>query len=213
MTAVIPETQSAPPSPLRPTATAVTVVVLAGGLGRRMGNADKGLELLQGRALVSWVLGRMTAQAGEILISANRNHDIYGKFGHRVVADRIAGFAGPLAGMHAGLSEAAHELVAFVPCDTPLLPENLIAKLLAPLGDDRVDVSLAKTGTQPHPVICVTRRRLRVRLEAFLASGGRKVDGWFATLNAVQVAFDDQPGAFRNINTVEELHAIPGDSG
>jgi molybdenum cofactor guanylyltransferase len=186
----------------------VTGVVLAGGLGRRMGNIDKGLQLLDGRPLVDWVLNRLVPQVGEALISANRNRDAYAALGFRVVEDRIGSFAGPLAGMHAGLSEAGYELIAFVPCDAPFLPEDLIPRLLAPLANERVDLSVAKTGTQPHPVICLARKRLLPHLAAFLDNGGRKVDAWYSTLNVTEVAFDDQPRAFSNVNTPEELKSI-----
>jgi molybdopterin-guanine dinucleotide biosynthesis protein A len=118
-----------------------------------MGNVDKGLQLLEGRPLAEWVLGRLAPQVDELLINANRNRSIYAAFGHRIIEDLVGGFAGPLAGMHAGLSQAKHELVAFAPCDTPLLPEDLIARLLMPLQDDRVDLGVAKTGNQLHPVI------------------------------------------------------------
>jgi len=172
-----------------------------------MGNVDKGLQLLEGRPLLNWVLQRLVAQVGEVLINANRNRDVYAAFGHRVVEDRIGGFAGPLAGMHAGLSEAGYERVAFVPCDTPFLPADLVARLLAPLQDERVDLSVAKTGTQPHPVICLTRKRLLPHLAAFLDQGGRKVDTWYSTLRVTEIAFDDQPGAFSNVNTLADLRA------
>jgi molybdopterin-guanine dinucleotide biosynthesis protein A len=185
--------------------------VLAGGLARRMGNVDKGLQLLEGIPLIAWVLRRLAPQVGEVLINANRNRDAYATFGHRVVEDRIGGFAGPLAGLHTGLSEAKYERVAFVPCDTPFLPEDLVPRLLAPLANESVDLSVAKTGTQAHPVICVARKRLLPHLAAFLDNGGRKVDAWYATLNVTEVAFDDQPRAFSNINTLEELHAIKRD--
>ncbi len=193
-------------------AAPVTGVVLAGGLGRRMGNIDKGLQLLEGRPLISWVLQRLAPQVGEVLINANRNRESYATFGHRVIEDRIGGFAGPLAGMHAGLAAAKYELVAFVPCDTPFLPEDLISRLLAPLSDEHVDMSVTNTGTQVHPVICIARRHLLPHLAAFLDAGGRKVDAWHATLKVTQVSFDDQPRAFSNINTVEELRAIERDA-
>jgi molybdopterin-guanine dinucleotide biosynthesis protein A len=188
--------------------TGVTAVVLAGGRGRRMGNVDKGLQLLEGSPLIAWVLQRLAPQVGEILINANRNRDVYATFGHRVVEDRIGGFAGPLAGVHAGLSEARDELVAFVPCDTPFLPEDLVARLMEPLRNEHVDLSVAKTGTQPHPVICLVRKRLLPHLTAYVEGGGRKVDDWYSTLNVTEVAFDDQPRAFSNINTPEELKSI-----
>jgi molybdopterin-guanine dinucleotide biosynthesis protein A len=176
-----------------------------------MGNVDKGLRLLNGRPLAAWVLERIAGQAAEILINANRNRDAYAALGHRVIGDHVGGFAGPLAGMHAGLSEAAHELVAFVPCDTPLLPEDLVPMLLAPLHDEQVDLSVARTGSQAHNVICVARKRLLPHLTDFLEQSGRKVDAWYATLSVAQVSFDDQAGAFRNANTPEELQAIERD--
>ena len=181
-----------------------------------MGNVDKGLQLLGGRPLASWVLQRLASQVDELLINANRNLEAYAAFGYRMIVDRIGGHAGPLAGMHAGLSEAKNNLVAFAPCDTPLLPADLVTRLLAPLQDEHVDLAVAKTGTRVHPVICVARKRLLPHLAGFLGSEGRKVDAWFATLNVVEVAFNDQPQAFSNINTVEDLRAIeriqPADS-
>ena len=189
----------------------VTGIILAGGLGRRIGGTDKGLQLLGGRPLTVWVLERLGPQVSEVLIIANRNRDIYAKFGHRIIEDRIGGFAGPLAGLHSGLAEARHELVATVPCDTPFLPLDLVARLSAPLQDERMDLSVAKTGTQPHPVICLVRKRLLPHLAAFLDNGGRKVDAWYSTLRVEEVAFDDQPRAFSNINTPEELQAIERD--
>ena len=197
-----------PPPAAYPSVTSVTGVVLAGGQGRRMGNVDKGLQLLDGRALVGWVLNRFVPQVDEVLINANRNRDAYAAFGFRIVEDRVGGFAGPLAGMHAGLSEAKYERVAFVPCDTPFLPQDLVARLSMPLQDENVDLSVSKTGTQPHPVICLVRKRLLPHLTAYLDGGGRKVDGWYSTLNVTEVAFDDQPRAFSNINTPEELKSI-----
>ncbi len=190
----------------------VTGVVLAGGQARRMGNVDKGLQLLDGRALVDWVLDGLVPQVGEVLINANRNRDAYAALGFRVVEDRIGSYAGPLAGMHAGLSEAGYELLAFVPCDTPFLPQDLVTRLLAPLADEKVDLSVAKVGMQPHPVVCLTRKRLLPHLATFLDKGARKVDAWYSTLNVTEVAFDDQPGAFSNINTPEDLHSIGRDS-
>ena len=178
-----------------------------------MGNVDKGLQLLKDRPLASWVLEHLAAQASEILINANRNQDTYAAFGHRIIEDRMGGFAGPLAGMQAGLAEARYDLVAFAPCDTPFLPGDLISRLVAPLSDERVDVSVAKTGTRAHPVICIARKRLLPCLTAFLDAGGRKVDAWHSTLNVSAVAFDDQPRAFLNINTTEELRANHRKSG
>jgi molybdopterin-guanine dinucleotide biosynthesis protein A len=107
----------------------ITGVVLAGGQGRRMGGVDKGLKLLRGKPMVLWVIERFAPQVDEIIVNANQNLDAYRAFGHRVVPDAIGGYVGPLAGLHRGLSEARHELVATVPCDSPFLPSDLVARL------------------------------------------------------------------------------------
>lgn len=185
----------------------VTGIILAGGQGRRMGGVDKGLQLLNGRPMVARVLARFAPQVDEVLINANQNLERYALLGCRVIPDEVGGFAGPLAGLHRGLSETSHELVATVPCDSPFLPKDLVARLAVPLADDAADLAVAKTGDQPHPVFCLARKRLIPHLSAFLQSGGRKIDAWYATLNVVEVAFDDDPGAFRNINTPEELQS------
>lgn len=172
-----------------------------------MGGVDKGLQLLRGKPMVAWVIERFAPQVDEVLINANQNLERYAAFGQRVIPDEIQGFAGPLAGLHRGLSEAAHELVATVPCDSPFLPRDLVARLRAALERDRADVAVARTGEQPHPVFCLCRKRVLPGLADFLAAGGRKIDAWYAKLKVVEVAFDDNPDAFSNINTGEELRA------
>jgi molybdopterin-guanine dinucleotide biosynthesis protein A len=155
--------------------------------------------------MVEWVLERFAPQVDEVLINANQNIERYAAFGHRVFPDAIAGFAGPLAGLHRGLKEAAWPLIATVPCDSPFLPQNLVARLCTALRDERVDLSLATTGTQAHPVFCLARARLLPHLERFLAGGGRKIDAWYADLNVAEIDFGDEADAFGNFNTLEEL--------
>jgi molybdenum cofactor guanylyltransferase len=183
---------------------AVSGIVLAGGQGRRMGGVDKGLQLLRGRPMVAWVLERLAPQVDEIVVNANQNLEAYARFGHRVVPDAIGGFAGPLAGLHAGLGAVSHPLAVTVPCDSPFLPADLVARLRAALGEH--DLAVAKTGEQPHPVFSLVRRAVHAHLGDFLAQGGRKIDAWYASLKVVEVSFDDEARAFRNINTREELN-------
>jgi molybdopterin-guanine dinucleotide biosynthesis protein A len=183
----------------------ITGVILAGGLGRRMGGVDKGLQLLNDKPMVHWAIERFAPQVDEVLINANQNAAQYGAFGFPVVPDQIPDFAGPLAGLHAALSRAAHPLVATVPCDSPFLPADLVSRLKAALDADGADLAVARTFDQAHPVFCLCRRDVLPHLTAFLESGGRKVDHWYATLKVSEVAFDDQAEAFSNINTREEL--------
>ncbi|HZM35242.1 MAG TPA: molybdenum cofactor guanylyltransferase MobA [Burkholderiales bacterium] len=182
----------------------VSGIVLAGGQGRRMGGVDKGLQPLRDKPMVEHVLERLRPQVEEIIINANQNLEAYAAMGHKVVPDDIAGFAGPLAGLHAGMKAAAHPLVATVPCDSPFLPDDLISRLRNHLKENHLAV--AKTGDQPHPVFALVKRHECMEsLEAFLAQGGRKIDAWYASLKVVEVSFDDEADAFRNINTREEL--------
>ena len=181
----------------------ITGIVLAGGKGTRMGTVDKGLQPLRGRPMVEWVLSRFMPQVTEIIINANQNVPVYAKYEHRVVSDQIGGFAGPLAGLHAGLNAAKFPLVVTVPCDSPFLPSDLVSRLKSELGNR--DLAVAKTGHQAHPVFALMKRDVRESLEAFLAAGGRKIDTWYAALQVVEVPFDDQADAFRNINTLDEL--------
>ncbi len=199
------------PLPFRkfmPSATprpAITGVILAGGQGRRMGSVDKGLQLLRGKPMVQWVLERFAPQVDEVLINANKNIEQYQILSHKVVPDAIGGFAGPLAGLHRGLSAATHELVATVPCDSPFLPLDLIARLYGALIEQQAQLAVARTGDQPHPVFCLTRQSVLPGLSSFLESGGRKIDAWYAALKVVEVRFDDEAEAFGNINTLGDL--------
>ena len=170
-----------------------------------MGGVDKGLQSLHGKPMVQWVIERFAPQVGELLINANQNLERYAAFGYRVIPDVIDGFAGPLAGLHRGLSEAQCDWVATVPCDSPFLPRDLVSRLYASAGERCADLAVAKTGEQPHPVFCLCRRSVLPGLTAFLAEGGRKIDAWYAQLTTVEVAFDDATAAFSNINTPEEL--------
>ncbi len=183
----------------------VTGIVLAGGQGRRMGGVDKGLQTLRGKPMAQWAIERLAPQVDEIVVNANQNLAAYAAFGHPVVRDDVAGFAGPLAGLQAGLRAAKRALVVTVPCDSPFLPADLVARLRAALEAKGADLAVAKTGDQAHPVFALARRAVLPHLEAFLSAGGRKIDAWYATLKVVEVSFDDEAEAFRNINTREEL--------
>jgi molybdopterin-guanine dinucleotide biosynthesis protein A len=185
----------------------VTGIVLAGGLGRRMGGVDKGLVALAGKPMVAHVLARLAPQVDEVMINANQNSERYRSFGYPVVADAVGGFAGPLAGLHAGLTHAHQPFVVTVPCDSPFLPLDLVIRLRTALERERAQLAVAKTFDQAHPVFALVRREVLPNLSAFLEAGGRKIDAWYASLATIEVPFDDEADAFRNINTTDELAA------
>lgn len=184
----------------------VTAILLAGGEGRRMGGQDKGLITLRGKPLAEWVLTRIRPQVAEILISANRNVEAYAALGYPVVRDKTEGYVGPLAGIARGLLDAGTELVLSVPCDTPFLPDDLVARLYAALGDHDLVVPLAAGRTQN--AICLMRRQVGANLAIFLSQGGRKVQDWQAGLKLAVADFSDEAGYFVNINRPEQLAAL-----
>jgi molybdopterin-guanine dinucleotide biosynthesis protein A len=182
----------------------ITAIVLAGGRGRRMGEADKGLVLLHGRPLVSWVLECVTPQVDEVLISANRNLDRYQKLGFPVLTDELPDFSGPLAGLHRSLAVVARPLWLCVPCDTPFLPLDLVSRLLAALLDEGADVAVPDLDGCLQPAICLGYTHLDAHLKAYLEAGGRRVGEWQSQLKRARVPFSDiKP--FSNLNTPQEL--------
>ncbi len=186
----------------------VTGVILAGGQGRRMGGADKGLQLLDGRPLAQWVLDRLAPQVASVLISANRNLPRYAGFGCAVLTDRIPDSAGLLTGLHAALARSATPLLQTVPCDSPFLPDDQVARLHAELAGQGAQLAVARSGGRVHRAFCLLRCDLAPRLDAFLASGERKVGLWHASLDTVEVDFDDAAAAFANLNTMDDLAAL-----
>ncbi len=168
-----------------------------------MGGVDKGLQLLRGRPMAAWVAERLASQAATLLVSANRNGDVYAQFG-RIVPDRIAGFVGPLAGIHAGLAACETPLLVSVPCDAPSLPLDLVARLHEGLEKADAAAAIACAGGRVQPVFALIKREALGSLAQFLASGGRSANAWFASLSAAVVDFPDAD-AFANINTREEL--------
>lgn len=185
----------------------ISAVILAGGEAKRMGGNDKGLLPLLGKPLVAWVLERIQPQADEIMISANRNLAQYQSFGYPVLTDEVSGFAGPLAGLARALAEASHPLVLCVPCDTPLLPDNLAARLKQALLEQDAQIAVAATTEHSHNTVCLCRRDLLPGLLDYLQQGGRRVGEWQSGLKRVQVMFDDER-AFHNANSPEDLELL-----
>ena len=190
----------------------ITGLILAGGKARRMDGIDKGLIAFKGQPMVTHVIQRLSPQVGEILINANREIETYQSLGFAVVTDEILGFAGPLAGLHTGMKAAKTEFLLSVPCDSPLLPDDLSQRLMATLEARKVDIAVAKTGEQHHPVFCLCRKNLAQDLENYLNAGGRKVDEWQKQHAYVEVIFDDNPSAFSNVNTPEDLSKLEAKS-
>ena len=200
----------------------ITAVILAGGRGERMGGVDKGLQTFNGMPLALHVLTRlqMGGAVGSIMINANRNLAAYESFGVPVWPDGLADYAGPLAGFLTGLEHCETPFLVTVPCDTPLLPLDLVQRLSDALEAQNAEIAMAaapevdKNGQmQIHgqPVFCLLRTELLESLVRFTHAGGRKIDAWTALHKRVLAPFDranDDPRAFYSANTLAELHQL-----
>jgi len=184
----------------------VTGLILAGGQGRRMGGRDKGLEPFVGRPLVAHVHERLAGEVAAVWINANRHLDVYRGLADRVVTDRQSGYQGPLMGIYSGLCAATTPWVLVVPCDSPALPHDLVARLVTGCGDH--DIAVAHDGDRLHPVAALIRTALAEDLGAALAAGERKIDRWYARHRWCRVDFSDCPEAFANLNTDDEKQRL-----
>lgn len=186
----------------------ISALVLAGGMARRMGGSDKGLIELAGRPMIEWILERLAPQTDEIIINANRSLAEYRAQGHHVVSDQLEGFAGPLAGMAAGLAAIGSDWMATVPCDSPFVPEDLLSRLWQVRAAESADLAVAEAEGRLQPVFALLPTRLAPDLREFLAGGGRKIDAWFARHRVAVADFSDSPHAFANVNTPDEAAEI-----
>jgi molybdopterin-guanine dinucleotide biosynthesis protein A len=192
----------------------VVGLLLAGGQSRRMGGGDKALRLLGGIPLIDRVIERLQPQVDALVLNANGDPTRFARFGLPVVSDSIPGFAGPLAGLLAGLEWASAQrpdcpYVASVATDAPFLPADLVARLTAELEAARADLACAASRGRAHPVFGLWPVRLREDLRhALVEEGIRKVDLWTARHRLVTVSFADQPvDPFFNANRPEDLAA------
>lgn len=200
----------------------ITGLILAGGRGSRMGGVDKGLQPFRGLPLAQHALMRLAPQVGSVMINANRNLPTYASFGAPVWPDGLADYAGPLAGFLAGMEHCATPWLLTVPCDTPLFPSDLATRMAAAATAEGADIAMAAapeqgddggTRVRTQPVFCLLRVGLLESLMRFTQEGGRKIDRWTEQHRCAIVAFDrpdDDPLAFRNTNTLAELHALEG---
>ena len=179
----------------------ITAVVLAGGQGRRMGGQDKGLIEINGRALVAILVDQLQQQISSILINANRNLERYHAMGYPVVSDQLSDYQGPLAGFACAMTAVDTDFILTLPCDGPSLATDYVARFIASQARTGAPICVADDGERLQPVHALVKVDLLSSLNAFLDSGERKIDRWYAMHDFVQTDFSDCADMFRNINT------------
>ena len=183
----------------------ITVVILAGGKGRRMGGQDKGLVNYKNHSLVQHVIDAISLQTSQIVINANRNVDEYATFGYPVIEDTLTDFQGPLAGFVATMSSVTTDYILTLPCDGPVITENYVTKMLQGLNQTEAELAIASDGSRMQPVYALIPVNLKNSLNQYLASGERKIDCWYQQHDFTLVEFEADSEFFTNINTPQDL--------
>ena len=185
----------------------ITAVILSGGRSSRMQGEDKGLILLNDKPLISYVVDVVDGKVGRLLISANRNVEMYQQYGE-VISDELADFQGPLAGIAKAFSVVFTPYLLVLPCDSPLVNEIVIDRLIQCMVDKEVDICVADDGARIHPTFALIKTSLKDNLLAFLDSGERKLGLWIEQNNFQKVDFSDQPKVFINLNNPQDFDKI-----
>ncbi len=186
----------------------ISAMILSGGQARRMKGVDKGLLTLVDKPLVQNILERLASQVNEIFINANREIAQYQAFGYPVLKDEVEGFAGPLAGISLALKYAQYDYVLTTPCDSPLLPLDLAARLFNAMLEHHADIAVVTSRGNTHPVFGLYKKNVLASLTTYLSIGERRVSTWQKSQNYIEVDFSDASDAFTNLNTFEDLEAL-----
>lgn len=179
----------------------VTGIILAGGVGRRLGGADKGWLDWQGKPLIERAIAILHGDCTDIVVSANRNLDRYAQWGHPVISDLTAGFQGPLMGLAAGMHAATQAWVASIPVDSPCLPQDIVRRMWQAKGGH--DLVVVRSADHWHAVICLCRCDLLPQLQRYLDGGGRRAQGWFQDLSFAGLTLPAD--LLRNCNHPEDM--------
>ncbi|MGB5708058.1 MAG: molybdenum cofactor guanylyltransferase MobA [Arenicellales bacterium] len=185
----------------------ITAVILAGGRATRMGGQDKGLLEVAGKSIVARIASQLSEQVSKILINANRNQDEYEKLGYPVINDSLSNYQGPLAGMAAALAKIDTEWLLTVPCDGPFVAKDYAVRMMQVAEEQSVKLVVASDADRIQPVYALIHIQLLPSMQAFLKSGERKIDRWYAQHPYSIVEFRDREQMFTNINTPEQLAA------
>jgi molybdopterin-guanine dinucleotide biosynthesis protein A len=175
-----------------------SILLLAGGRGQRMGGADKGLQLWQGRPMIAWLHDLVRPHTDDLILSCNRNQQLYAPYADHLVSDAESGFPGPLAGIRAGLQQARHSHVLILPCDAPLLDRDILQTLLAATGERPVVVRQAE---QWQPLFSLWPRALLTELERAWTEGQRSPLSFLRSMNAIPLDFAEDDPRLSNLNT------------
>lgn len=170
-----------------------------------MGGQDKGLVKFNAQSMIAHTLDRIRPQVDHLVINANRNLDAYQALGYEVIPDSNQDFMGPLAGILSALHYLDDNILLVVPCDCPWLPKDLVSRMQACMLDNKTDIVVASDGEQEQPVVLLLNVNVAQSIQDFLDAGERKLKAWYRSQHFSVCTFTDNPDAFMNINTHEQI--------
>ncbi len=182
----------------------VTVVILAGGQSKRMQVQNKATVLFEGKPLITHVIDRMKTQAKHTVINTHRNQKDFEIFHLPLIDDILDIQEGPLLGILTSLQAIKTDWIQFVPCDTPNLPNDLIAILMEEVEAKKTLVAVPETSDGLQSTCLLCHSSTLNNLQIFFNQGGRKIEDWIRQLAFSIVQFNDE-SQFLNVNTQEEL--------
>ena len=186
----------------------ITAVILAGGMGRRMGGLDKGLLDFDGRLMVEILIEALQHQQLDIAINANRNQSQYQSYGYPVFNDDLDGFQGPLAGFASAMAVVDTDYILTLPCDGPLISDNFAERFIEIHDREQASICVAHDGERLQPVYALIDTGLLDNLRQFLHSGERKIDRWYSQYGYARVDFSAEAAMFENMNTPEDKQRL-----
>jgi len=176
-------------------------IILAGGEGKRVGGIDKGLIEYRNKALIEHVIDAITPQIDDLVISANRNIERYKNYTQKVISDNSEQYLGPLAGISAALAHCAYDRVLVVPCDTPFLPTDIIAKFLSRRADSHLYIAESKNKLQP---IMLIHKKLQGSIKRALDENERRLMFWVKSQQPEIIRFQGET-AFKSFNNTHDF--------
>jgi len=179
----------------------VSCIILAGGRGERAGGADKGLITYKNKTLIQHVIDRVGPQVDEIIISANRNLELYRQYSDKVVSDSLGDFQGPLSGIASCLNHCEHEHILIVACDMPSLPNDLLSRLSGSMLNNSISIA---TVNNHHQLALLVKKDLSDSIVSQVTNKQLKLIQWVESVPFASISFDDASDAFLNLNTISD---------
>lgn len=182
----------------------ISVVILAGGQGRRVGYQQKGLLPHKGKPVIETLLEKLTPQVNNIWISVNGDMSVYKRYTEKLFTDNHSGFLGPLAGMHAAWDYLTTDWALFVPCDNPSLPSNYVEQMLKAHSQNPAPLVVAHDGNRMQPLYLLMHRTMSSSLEKAIEKNHLSVNRWVKENEFSQADFSEaNDNLFKNMNTLQ----------